>query len=90
MRPIQPPTAELDGFVQIAPVAGEQEDWHLWDRLVVPPLPPACLQCALVRTAVSDQFVARANIEVVARLFLWSLVRVLRMRRACRADMVGD
>jgi hypothetical protein len=90
VHPIPPPPAELDGFVQIAPGAGEQADWQWRDRLVVPPLPPASLQCALVRTVVSDQFVARANIEVVARLILWALVSVLRMRRASCADMVGD
>jgi hypothetical protein len=83
------PPSGVERFVH-APVAGEQEVWHWWDRLVVPPLPPACSQCALVRTARSDLFVARANLEVVAHLMLWSLVSVLRMRRASCADMVGD
>jgi hypothetical protein len=44
---------------------------------------------AWVRTVVSDPFLARDHVEVV-RLILWSILRVLRMRRACGADMVGD
>jgi hypothetical protein len=43
--------AEMDGFVQFAPVSGGQGAWHWRDLLVAPPMPLACLRCVAMPEA---------------------------------------